>query len=136
MRATCIQMFHRPFPPRRFLRPSEALRSTKVCVLRECVREHVRIARVYVSVGVRTYVRTLARSLYVCVYMYIACVHAKAYQPDLAEKGRLAPRVSATPRYVRIESSCPNFTIMFLRAYTYVHPIHIYIYILLFPDCN
>lgn len=32
-----------------------------------------------------------------CIACVRACVHAKAYQPDLAEKGRLAPRVPATP---------------------------------------
>lgn len=43
--------------------------------------------------GLRVRVRT-------CVYRVRTCVHAKAYQPDLAEKGRLAPRVPATPSVV------------------------------------
>jgi len=52
----------------------------------------------------RTFVRSPTRGrgpdIRVYVYRVRACVHAEAYQPDLAEKGRLAPRIPTTPSVV------------------------------------
>ena len=104
----------RPFPPRSVLRPNEAPRGTEVCVCpAACVRVFYRVRRsVITRVRVRVYAYALAytfvaianveRAIVVGIHVYVyrvrarTCVHAKAYQPDLAEKGRLAPRIPAT----------------------------------------
>lgn len=68
------------------------------------------------TVGVR---RALPYILRTCTYACHVCacyVRAEAVcEPDLAEKGRLAPRVFQRDTKVRCGTG-PNFTIMFLRA--------------------